>query len=276
MTKKIVSLSIWRLSQWMVRRLGGIEFQLEEVKEVSEAADLCLVGRFLTERPINFHAMQHAMAALWCPTEKISVREVGGCVYVFKFFLFVDRDRALSMCPCTFNNYILLLEKMDGFHYPLDVPLNHLYLWVQIHGLPRGFNSEHVFKRLGDELGEFVESDEYNFKNLWNSYMRIRVRYNVNRPLCTETRLRKAGEEGSTVTFVYERAPTFCYIHGLFGHGERFCPKLIELAGQPVVRKYGSHLRANPRRDKFNIGSKWLRDDFNVQDSGRGSWQVPA
>lgn len=131
-------------------------------------------------------------------------------------------------------------------------------------------------KDLGDELGEFVESDEYNFKNLWNSYMRIRVRYNVNRPLCTETRLRKAGEEGSTVTFVYERAPTFCYIYGLFGHGERFCPKLIELAGQPVVRKYGSHLRANPRRDKFNIGSKWLRDDFNVQDSGRGSWQVPA
>ncbi|VFQ71524.1 unnamed protein product, partial [Cuscuta campestris] len=41
------------------------------------AYDFCLVGRFLTERPVNFVAMKNTMASLWRPEEGMVVKEVG-------------------------------------------------------------------------------------------------------------------------------------------------------------------------------------------------------
>lgn len=53
--------------------------------ELAVVFDSCLVGRFLTKRPVNFVAMKNIMASLWHPKEGMTVREMGDGLYVFQF-----------------------------------------------------------------------------------------------------------------------------------------------------------------------------------------------
>lgn len=68
--------------------LGGEEdkefvFTEGEVGEEIGDASLCVVGRFLIERPVNFTVMKHTLATLMKPVMGMSVKEINGRVYVF-------------------------------------------------------------------------------------------------------------------------------------------------------------------------------------------------
>ncbi|VFR02953.1 unnamed protein product [Cuscuta campestris] len=60
------------------------------------AYDFCLVGRFLTERPVNFVAMKNTMASLWRPEEGMVVKEVGAGLYIFQFGALAEMERGLA------------------------------------------------------------------------------------------------------------------------------------------------------------------------------------
>lgn len=58
----------------------------EEVEEDVNRYELCLVGRFLTEKMINLRAMKSRMANVWKPTMGISIKELEQGIYLFQFF----------------------------------------------------------------------------------------------------------------------------------------------------------------------------------------------
>lgn len=58
---------------------------------------------------------------------------------------------------------MLLQETMERYTHPLDVPMNHLYLWMIVEGLRSGLQSKHATKRLDNEVGEFILTDPRNF-----------------------------------------------------------------------------------------------------------------
>uniref|UniRef100_A0A2C9UR74 CCHC-type domain-containing protein n=1 Tax=Manihot esculenta TaxID=3983 RepID=A0A2C9UR74_MANES len=215
------------------------------------------------------------MAALWKPFEGMSVKEVAEGLFLFRFYHTVDRERVLSMGPWTFNNHLLLLEKMEGYEDPKEVPLFMFSIWVQIVGLKSGFNSEHVLERIGNEMGVCLECDENNFakaKNFsssWNSYMWMRVKLDVRKPLWKEHYLRWKGGQWFEVEFLYKRVPNFCYICGIIGHGEKFCTRLLDMEGKPV-QNFRPEMRAGSRAKQFNIGARWLRDEDGVFPVAKG------
>ena len=45
------------------------ELQIEsmDVESPDEFSEFRLIGRFLTDKTMNFNAMRHRMAGLWCP-----------------------------------------------------------------------------------------------------------------------------------------------------------------------------------------------------------------
>lgn len=236
----------------------GLVFGIDDGVLDQDDLSLCLVGRFLTSRPINFNAMEHTLAALWQPFEQVSVRREEGDRYVFQFYHSVDVQRVLDMRPCTFNNHLLVLEKLEGFSHPSEVPLTHVPFWIQVHGLPSGFFSERVVTRIGNELGVFMESDPYNFLGPRRAYVRLRYKHDLSAPIHKSLRMRKSDGAWFTATFAYERAPSFCFICGLFDHTEKFCRELLKFGNAPVVRKFGPELRANHRRPQ-SLGSRWLK-----------------
>lgn len=60
------------------------EFTEEALSEID--VRWCLVGRFLTDSPIDFQAMQHKMTSLWKPGRGVYVKEIEPNGYIFKFY----------------------------------------------------------------------------------------------------------------------------------------------------------------------------------------------
>ena len=62
------------------------------------------------------------------------------------------------------------------------------------------------------------------------------------------------------VRFQYERLGVFCYLYGLIGHTDVFCPRLFHESEQEVKPEWGAWLKA-PVRRHAQVVDKWLRDE---------------
>lgn len=244
---------------------GGIALDVENATANEEQthnwdAKLYLVGRFLTEGVLDFQAMQQTMAALWKPGKGVYIRELGVNLFMFQFYHEIDIKRVVEGSPWTFNRKVLIISRMQEGLNPRCMPLNNIDLWVQIYDLQPGFMSEKVLMEVGNQIGVFVHSCPSNFKGSWREYMRIRVTMDLSKPLKRRMKLRKAGNEWFWINFKYENAPTFCFICGILGHGEKFCSQLFEKLEEEITRPYGAFMRAPLRRQNKLIGAKWLRN----------------
>uniref|UniRef100_A0A803P1Q3 DUF4283 domain-containing protein n=1 Tax=Cannabis sativa TaxID=3483 RepID=A0A803P1Q3_CANSA len=83
--------------------------------ELSEIDDRwLLVGRFLTNRSIDFQPMQNKMATLWQPGRGLYVKELDPNLYLFQFYHEVDIERVVEGSPWTFDRAPLIFERETG------------------------------------------------------------------------------------------------------------------------------------------------------------------
>ncbi|XP_060973894.1 uncharacterized protein LOC133039105 [Cannabis sativa] len=244
-----------------------------------------LVGTFLTNRAIDFQAMQNKIATLWQPGRGLYVKELEPNLFLFQFYHEVDIERVIEGSPWTFDRAPLIFERVKQGENPRQVVLSHLELWVQIHNMVTGFMSERIIQGIGNYIGRFVKSDPNNFLGVWRDYLRIRVKIRVDKPLKKKKKLEIQGGPVCHVSFKYEDLPTFCYICGILGHTERFCERLFDTPRDQIVKSYDEELRAVPRRRRYADGSKWLKSGlamktgipaarvFTSNSSGGGSSQ---
>nr|GMD45643.1 uncharacterized protein LOC109166477 [Ipomoea batatas] len=81
-------------------------------------------------------------------------------------------------------------------------------------------------------------------------------------------RLKKDSGEWFTVDFKYELLPTSCFLCGVLGHAETFCPKDVS----PGVKPYNAELRAGNRLGTPTAGLRWIGQEKTVE---RGPWAGP-
>ena len=72
-------------------------------------------------------------------------------------------------------------------------------------------------------------------------------------------KIKKQGGSWVELEFKYERLWQFCFICGLLGHSEHFCPKHFEDNPGPLISQYSPELRPKNRRNMNVIGERWLR-----------------
>lgn len=174
----------------------GFEFRVGGLAEEGEFnANLCLLRRFLSDKPIRSHIMKDRLSGIWRPGRGVLIKEVELGLFRFQFFHKVDLLRILNGGPWSFDNYMLVLTSMQIGDVPLEIPLNHITMWVQVHDLPIGFMSQIVAQHLGNFIGQYVEYDPNNDKGGWRSYMRVRVKVDVRNPLKIEKKVRRLGGE---------------------------------------------------------------------------------
>ena len=77
--------------------------------------------------------------------------------------------------------------------------------------------AESVGKQLGNLISIII----------WRHCIRIRVAVDVLIPLVRYKMIKLRNGNLHRVNFKYERLGTFCFICGLLGHVERFCPTLF-------------------------------------------------
>uniref|UniRef100_A0A803PV21 Reverse transcriptase n=1 Tax=Cannabis sativa TaxID=3483 RepID=A0A803PV21_CANSA len=201
-----------------------------ENEEEEQAFDdrWCLVGKFLTGRTIDFDAMRHMMASLWQPGRGVYIKELDTNRYLFQFYHEIDIQAVIDGSPWTFNRIQLVFHRLKRGEDPRLIRLHKLDMWIQLHDLKYGFMSDWVVKHVGNYIG-------------------------------THKKLIKPNGDWIWTTFKYEHAPMFCFICGLIGHSEIFCPKRFEEHFDDSIRMYGEWMKAPTRKKNYLIGAQWLR-----------------
>lgn len=235
-----------------------------EVEEDANKFELCLVGRFLTKKNINTRAMRSKLADVWRSAMGINIKELKTGIFLFQFY---HKD---NMCwvqnggPWSFDNAMLVLNKIEKGENPLKVPLVEVHFWLQIYDLPPGYMFEAVGKQLGNFFGSFLEYDPKNNASLWREYMRIKVKIDIRKPLKRKKKITRRNGNDFIVHCKYERLGDLCFKCGMITHTERFCQKKFTANASSLTNEWGAWLRAPPRREG-NLGqSKWLRSEDEV------------
>lgn len=104
-----------------------------------------------------------------------------------------------------------------------------------------------------------MEADSNNFIGVWRDYLRVRVSIDLTKPLKRHMKLKRSNDSWCWVNFKYEGVPTFCFICGMVGHGEKFCAKIFDTPLDKIEKPYGVWMKAEPKRRNYTIGAKWLR-----------------
>lgn len=172
----------------------------------------CLVGRFLTESPINFQAMQHKLASLWRPGRGMYVKEIEPNRYLFQFYHEIDIKCVIEGSSWTFVRFQLLFVRLQMADNPRTVVINRLDLWVKLHGRDPGFMSHRIVKDVGNYIGMYVESDANNFIGVWRDYLRVRISIPIDKPLKWRMKLRRSETQWCSANFKYEGVPTLFYL----------------------------------------------------------------
>uniref|UniRef100_A0A803PB73 Reverse transcriptase domain-containing protein n=1 Tax=Cannabis sativa TaxID=3483 RepID=A0A803PB73_CANSA len=255
---------------------GDVVYGIVDDSDQSGEDRWCIVGKFLTERAIDFDAMRHMMASLFQPGRGMYVKELEPNLYLFQFYDEIDLERVIEGSPWTLNQTRFVFERLQRGQDPRSVVISKLDMWVQVHCLQRGFKTERTLRELGNYIGAFVKTDPKNFQGIWRDYLGVCVTLDINVPLKRRKKLRRtAAEEGFWAIFKYEYGPTFYFTCGILGHSDRFCPQLFVVPADKIVKPYGAGMRAQPRRRNHLIGSKWLITGAEEDDSFTGGATGP-
>lgn len=192
----------------------------------------------------------------------VHIKSIANQRYLFQFFHEANVRMVLDGGPWTFDNNALILARLNQGLIPTKIPLIHTNIWVCIYDLPAGFTSEKTGRILGNHISSFLQFDPKSIASSWMDYMRIKVALDVKIPLKKGKKIMLPDGSSSKVRYNYERLPNFCFVCGLLGHVEKFCPKVrICIAdGTAVERAWGPELRVNLSRTKGNGDTRWLRD----------------
>lgn len=256
---------------------GGMVIGAEAVQKHQET--YILVGKFLTEKNINFQAMRNVMATLWRPKEGMEMHDLGGRRYSFIFYHVMDLKIVLEGGPWSFEHNTLVYDRLTGMEDPQMVPLDTVDIWVQVYDVPKGFMSETILKSIGEYIGEFIKVDPTSLDGMWKQFVRIRVKINIMKPLRRRMKIKREGGSWSWINFKYERLGNFCFVCGLLGHTERECDIVYANPEKKVECAYGVWLRAPSRNVKNNTGARWLRNmegGNNRTEYGGGSGSQAA
>ena len=136
----------------METRIAQLSLHEEEEEELAivgrqttpKGLELSLVGRFLTDKTINFPAMKHNMAKVWRLGMGIAITEAKHGLFLFKFFHQVDLQRVLDIGPWSFDGHLLFLHHLQPGEDPTSVPLHHTPFWVHVYDLPLRFMAQGI------------------------------------------------------------------------------------------------------------------------------------
>lgn len=92
----------------------------------------------------------------------------------------------------------------------IELPFDYVSIWVQVHGIPPQFLNREVAEKLCEVVGE-VDRSPKTSKMEGGNFIRVRVKVDVNLPLCRGCVFSIEGSKEGWVSFKYERLPNICY-----------------------------------------------------------------
>ncbi|XP_075669967.1 uncharacterized protein LOC142639709 [Castanea sativa] len=116
-----------------------IKIQVHHHKETLEECSLSLLGRFLSDKPVNLRAAKNLLRTVW---------RVGN-----------DLKWVIENGPWCFDNHLLVLRRWEKGMTAMNVSFPRIHLWVQVWGLPFDLMNTEVGKVLRKGFGDVLDVD---------------------------------------------------------------------------------------------------------------------
>ena len=147
----------------------------------------------MNDRAINGLIMQNTLASIWRPVRGVCIQEIQPNLFLFQFYHELDIKRVIDNGPWTFNNHMLIINRLKPRDQPRRINLFHADFLVQLHGLPVDFMSKFIGKHVGNYIDSFFMVDPKSFEGGWKNFIRIKVNIDVRNALQCRMKSRKEG-----------------------------------------------------------------------------------
>ena len=167
----------------------SLSLNTKEAQTVSLAPDIVnnsriLVARLFTKRRVNVEALVRTLKSMWRSVQNFEVRDLGSNTVLIIFDDDAAPMRILTQGPWSFDKYLIGLYKPKDDESADDATFLHTSFWVQIHNLPLRRMTRENAEVIGKTLGIVEQVDVTANGECRGRYIRVRVRIDINQPLC--------------------------------------------------------------------------------------------
>ncbi|KAL6228176.1 hypothetical protein ACLB2K_002130 [Fragaria x ananassa] len=163
---------------------------LSHQEEPVDLGDLrCLkngLGCLNTARAVAFNAFRNAVRNMWRLSSPVEVQQ-RGVRYLFTFANKRDVKRVKKGGPWAYQRAMIIINDYDGFSDIEQVPLNFLWTWVEILGLPTALTTVATTRLVGETVGPVLIVDQNNINR---GIVRVRLTLSLDEPMKIQWRIR--------------------------------------------------------------------------------------
>ena len=243
-----------------------------EREEVIRATQFTLIGKMLTGRNLNKKGVMGVLKNVWSVQEVVEIREMSGNLYAISFADKLSMETALEEGPWSVMGCCLNLKRWEVDQAIQEVSFSKVTFWIQIHKLPLELLTEQNARKIGSVLGELVSvEDPMNNRGVGRSFLRIRVKVDVEKPLVGGFWVFRENKEKVWVEVKYEKITDFYCGYGRLGHVVRFCENKGEM-GEEIEgrRRYGLRMKAAPKKEGGREDGREKK--IKIQKNGKKEW----
>ena len=210
-------------------------------------SEFSMLARFLTRRPINLDSIANTFNPLWRSKSGFRMKFIGDHLILFSFDSKEEVDRILAAEPWSFDKSIMVLSRHEHSNPINAVNMSMVSFWVQVHDIPIRFRNREVGEKICENIGMIIKT-ENPLECDGGSFIRIRVKVNIDLPLCRGRLITLENNEAHWVSFKYERLPNLCYWCGRLTHPDKDCERWIDSEGtlNKEEQHFGPWLKAAP------------------------------
>lgn len=204
----------------------------------SKENELSLVGRLLNPDCQSMKNLIRNMPRKWQKVGRVCGVALSRERFQFFFNSEFDLVDVLEKGLHTFDEWTVVVDRW--YEVPPDNYLQFTPMWIQIWNLPINYYTHKAITLLGDQIGQVKEVVFDKDKPQIEEFVRVKVLFDVSRPLRRSkvVNLPKGGT--ATVFFEYERVQKRCYECQRMTHEKDVCPFLIKKRQEAAsVRRAG-------------------------------------
>ncbi|KAJ1395231.1 hypothetical protein SESBI_33602 [Sesbania bispinosa] len=167
--------------------LEGLEILLDaEGDSGIQAARKMLVGKILSDKPLNRTAVKDIITKAWGLTGKLTISDLGPNLFMFNFIEAHQAKKAMEEGPWFIMGHLLSLQSWVSTATINEVDYHNVDFWVQLHSLPLEYMSNSNAVKVARLLGDIIAIESpFVDDTLLRTFLRVRVRIDVTRPLIT-------------------------------------------------------------------------------------------
>uniref|UniRef100_A0A803NTC1 Reverse transcriptase domain-containing protein n=1 Tax=Cannabis sativa TaxID=3483 RepID=A0A803NTC1_CANSA len=218
------------------------------------------MATLFTTKNFNHNALKNFLEKHWKGRFLVSVKEraPNSNLYLAAFHCEGDRRRTILNQQWVFDKCPILLEIPDTDSTLSPETMKKIPFWVQVHNIPFSRRSISLAKLLGRIDGTLLEVHQPSLLETWGSYLRIRIMFDVTKPLPRGIPIMFPGLASPTwLELKYEDIPDHCYYCGRLGHSYPSCTEYMRASDESTQSPplpYENVLRGTTRQNHGPFG----------------------